>query len=69
MENVLAIATQPDNIPIIGMLVLTLVCLGSAMKQAFRHDRLIKKARKIASSKRCTDRRVPSVRLPAPTGS
>jgi hypothetical protein len=46
MENVLAIATQPDNIPIIGMLILALVCLGSAMKQAFRHDRLIKNGRK-----------------------
>ena len=46
MENILAIATQPDNIPIIGMLILILVCLGTAMKQAFRHDRLIKKGQK-----------------------
>lgn len=46
MENIIAIATQPDNIPIIGMLILVLVCLGSAMKQAFRHDRLIKKGQR-----------------------
>jgi hypothetical protein len=46
MENIMAIATKPDNIPIIGMLVLILVCLGTAMKQAFRHDRLIKKGQK-----------------------
>ncbi|MBZ0160839.1 hypothetical protein [Candidatus Methylomirabilis sp.] len=46
MENVIAIATQPDNIPIIGMLILILVCLGSAIKQAVRHDRLIKKGQR-----------------------
>lgn len=46
MQNIIAIATQPDNIPIIGMLILILVCLGTAMKQAFRHDRLIKKGQK-----------------------
>ena len=46
MEQFLTIATQPDNIPIIGMLVLVLICLGWAMKQAFRHDRLIDKGQK-----------------------
>lgn len=46
MENIMAIATRPDNIPIIAMLILILVCLGTAMKQAFRHDRLIKKGQK-----------------------
>ena len=46
MEHVIAIATQPDNIPIVGMLVLILVCLGTAMKQAVRHDRLIKKGQR-----------------------
>lgn len=46
MENVIAIATRPDNIPIIGMLILALVCLGTAMKQAVRHDRLIKKGQR-----------------------
>lgn len=46
MEQFLEIATQPDNIPIIGMLVLVLICLGIAMKQAFFHDRLIEKGQK-----------------------
>jgi len=46
VEQFLAIATQPDNIPIIGMLVLVLICLGIAMKQAFRHDHLIDKGQK-----------------------
>jgi hypothetical protein len=46
MQQFLAIATLPDNIPIIGMLVLVLACLGWAMKQAFRNDRLIDKGQK-----------------------
>ena len=46
MQQFLTIATQPDNIPIIGMLVLVLICLGISMKQAFRHDRLIDKGQK-----------------------
>ena len=46
MQQFLTIATQPDNIPIIGMLVLVLICLGIAMKQAFRHDHLIDKGQK-----------------------
>lgn len=46
MQQFLTIATQPDNIPIIGMLVLVLICLGISMKQAFRHDHLIDKGQK-----------------------
>ncbi|HLC20545.1 MAG TPA: hypothetical protein VJM10_00360 [Candidatus Methylomirabilis sp.] len=46
MKQFLEIATQPDNIPIIGMLVLVLICLGLAMKQAFANDRLIEKGQK-----------------------
>jgi len=46
MEQFLAIATLPDNIPILGMLVLVLICLGLAMKQAFTNDRLIDKDQK-----------------------
>ena len=46
MHQFLTIATQPDNIPIIGMLVLVLICLGISMKQAFRHDQLIDKGQK-----------------------
>ena len=46
MEQFMKIATQPDNIPIIGMLILVLICLGLAMKQAFTNDRLIEKGQK-----------------------
>ena len=46
MHQFLTIATQPDNIPIIGMLILVLICLGISMKQAFRHDHLIDKGQK-----------------------
>jgi hypothetical protein len=46
VHQFLTIATQPDNIPIIGMLILVLICLGISMKQAFRHDHLIDKGQK-----------------------
>jgi hypothetical protein len=46
MKHFIAIATLPDNIPIIGMLVLVLFCLGWALKQAFRNDRLIEKGQR-----------------------
>ena len=46
MDQFMEIATQPDNIPIIGMLILVLICLGIAMKQAFTNDRLIEKGQK-----------------------
>ncbi len=46
MEQFLTILTQPDNIPIVGLLVAVLFCLYVAMKQAFRHDRLIRAGRR-----------------------
>lgn len=46
MAQFVRIATQPDNIPIIGLVVLVLICLGLAMKQAFVNDRLIEKGQK-----------------------
>ncbi len=46
MEQFMEIATQPDNIPIIGMVILVLISLGLAMKQAFTNDRLIEKGQK-----------------------
>ena len=46
MAQFVKIATQPDNIPIIGMLILVVICLGLAMKQAFVNDRLIGTGRK-----------------------
>lgn len=41
-----AVVTLPDNIPIAGLLFAVLFCLGVALKQAFKHDRLIAEGRK-----------------------
>lgn len=46
MDNFLRIVSQPDNIPIVLLLVFVLFFLYLAMRQAFRHDRLIEEARK-----------------------
>ena len=46
MDNFLRIVSQPDNIPIVLLLVSVLFFLYLAMRQAFRHDRLIEKSRK-----------------------
>ena len=46
MDNFLRIISQPDNIPIILLLISVLFCLFLSMRQAFRHDRLIAKGRK-----------------------
>jgi hypothetical protein len=46
MDNFLRIISQPDNIPIVLLLVSVLFCLFLAMRQAFRHDRLITRGRK-----------------------
>ena len=46
MDNFLRIISQPDNIPIVLLLVSVLFFLFLAMRQAFRHDRLIEKGHK-----------------------
>lgn len=46
MEHFFHIISQPDNIPIVGMLLAVLFCLYVALVQAFRHDRLIKEGRR-----------------------
>ncbi len=46
MDNFLRIISQPDNIPILLLLVSVLFCVYLAMRQAFRHDRLTAKGRK-----------------------
>jgi len=42
MENFLDILTKPDNIPIAGMLVAVLFCLGISLRQALKNDKLIR---------------------------
>ncbi len=46
MDNFLRILSQPDNIPIVLLLLSALFFLYLAMRQAFRHDRLISQGRK-----------------------
>jgi hypothetical protein len=45
-QNFLEIVTKPDNIPIVGMLLLVLFFTWIGMKQAFRNDKLIEEGRK-----------------------
>ena len=45
-EQFCSIISLPDNVPIVGMLVAVLLCLAVALKQAFKHDRLIAEGRK-----------------------
>jgi hypothetical protein len=46
LQNFLEIVTKPDNIPIVGMLLLVLFFTWIGMKQAFRNDKLIEEGRK-----------------------
>ena len=46
LHNFLEIVTKPDNIPIVGMLLLVLFFTWIGMKQAFRNDKLIEEGRK-----------------------
>ena len=46
LHNFLEIVTKPDNIPIVGMLVLVLFFTWIGLKQAFRNDKLIEQGRK-----------------------
>jgi len=46
LQNFLAIVTKPDNIPIVGMLLLVLFFTWIGLRQAFRHDRLVDEGKK-----------------------
>jgi len=46
LQNFLEIVTKPDNIPIIGMLLLVLFFTWIGLKQAVRHDRLTGEGKK-----------------------
>ncbi|MEE9165255.1 MAG: hypothetical protein V3U15_03220 [Nitrospinota bacterium] len=45
MENFLEILTKPDNIPIAFMVLLIFFFLWLGLKQAFKHDKLIKEGK------------------------
>lgn len=46
LQNFLEIVTKPDNIPIVGMLLLVLFFTWIGLRQAFRHDKLIDEGKK-----------------------
>jgi len=45
-DNFLAILTKPDNIPIVGMLLLVIFFTWLGLKQAFKNDKLIEEEQK-----------------------
>ncbi len=45
LENFVLILTKPDNIPIVGMLLLIFFVTWLGLKQAFKNDKLIKEGK------------------------
>jgi hypothetical protein len=39
-QNILEIVTKPDNIPIVGMLILVIFFTWLGLREAFKHDKL-----------------------------
>ena len=44
-QNFLEIVTKPDNIPIVGMLILVLFFTWLGLREAFKHDKLIEEGK------------------------
>jgi hypothetical protein len=45
LQNFLAILTKPDNIPIVGMLILVIFFSWLGLREAFKHDKLIEEGK------------------------
>ena len=45
LQNFLEIVTKPDNIPIVGMLILVIFFTWLGLREAFKHDKLIEEGR------------------------
>jgi len=45
LQNFLAIVTKPDNIPIVGMLILVIFFTWLGMKEALKNDKLVEEGR------------------------
>jgi hypothetical protein len=45
LHNILEIATKPDNIPIVAMLILVVFFSWLGLKQAFQNDKLIEEGK------------------------
>lgn len=46
LQNFLEIVTKPDNIPIVGMLLLVIFFTWIGLKQGFKNDKLIEEGKK-----------------------
>ena len=46
LQNFLVIVTKPDNIPIVGMLLLVLFFTWIGLRQAFKNDKLTEEGKK-----------------------
>ncbi|MCZ6622782.1 MAG: hypothetical protein O7B35_00885 [Deltaproteobacteria bacterium] len=46
LQHFLEILTKPDNIPIVGMLLLVLFFTWIGLRQAFKNDKLIEEGKK-----------------------
>jgi hypothetical protein len=44
-QNILEIVTKPDNIPIVAMLILVIFFTWLALREAFKHDKLIEEGK------------------------
>lgn len=45
VQNFLEIVTKPDNIPIVGMLILVVFFTWLGMKEALKNDKLVEEGR------------------------
>ena len=45
IQNFLAIVTKPDNIPIVGMLILVIFFSWIGLRQAFKNDKLVEQGK------------------------
>jgi hypothetical protein len=45
LQNFLAIVTKPDNIPIVGMLILVIFFSWVGLRQAFKNDQLVEQGK------------------------
>jgi len=45
LQNFLEIVTKPDNIPIVGMLILVIFFSWVGLRQAFKNDKLVEEGR------------------------
>ncbi|HKX51717.1 MAG TPA: hypothetical protein VJQ48_14910 [Candidatus Binatia bacterium] len=45
LQNFLAIVTKPDNIPIVGMLILVIFFSWIGLRQAFKNDQLVEQGK------------------------